>query len=121
MSSLLKSSLGAQPQRRCPPAGPFTLPADNLERQIATGHVGPFLLTKLLAPTLLAAGTGAYTPRVVFVASIAEARGTGVDFHALAHPDAAAYTRFGAYLQTRTVNVLSARELAKRTKGALNA
>ncbi|KAJ7104357.1 hypothetical protein B0H15DRAFT_960562 [Mycena belliarum] len=101
--------------------GPFTLTADNLERQIATGHVGPFLLTKLLVPTLRAARTAAYTPRVVFVASIAQASGTGVDFYTLARPDAAAYTSFGAYFQTKTANVLAASELAKRAKGVLNA
>ncbi|KAJ7859001.1 NAD-P-binding protein [Mycena leptocephala] len=43
--------------------GSFKLTADNLESQMATNHIGPFLLTKLLAPKILAARTAHYTPR----------------------------------------------------------
>ncbi|KAJ7633965.1 hypothetical protein B0H17DRAFT_510903 [Mycena rosella] len=103
------------------PAGPFKLTIDNLESQMATNHIGPFLLTKLLAPKLLAAGSETYTPRVIFVSSIAQASGTGVNFSTLAHPAAEKYNSFDAYFQAKTANVLAAIELSKRAKGRLNA
>ncbi|KAJ7463622.1 NAD-P-binding protein [Mycena latifolia] len=99
---------------------PFKLTVDNLENQFATDHVGPFLLTKLLAPKLLAAATPTYTPRVVFVASAAHAFGTGVDFAVLTQPDAAKYNMSTAYYQAKSANILTAIELSKRSKGALN-
>ncbi|KAJ7767009.1 NAD-P-binding protein [Mycena maculata] len=103
--------------------GPFRLTEDGLENQMATDHVGPFLLTKLLAPKLLATSRGAagYVPRVIFVSSISQANGSGVDFNTLAHPDPEKYTSLGAYSQAKTANVLAAIELTKRAKGRINA
>ncbi|KAJ7431435.1 hypothetical protein B0H11DRAFT_855592 [Mycena galericulata] len=37
--------------------GPFTLTEDNVELQFATAHVGPFLLTTLLAPKVVPRNT----------------------------------------------------------------
>ncbi|KAJ7744146.1 hypothetical protein B0H16DRAFT_1693286 [Mycena metata] len=99
----------------------FKLTVDGLETQLATDHVGPFLLTKLLAPKLLASATPMYTPRVVFVSSPAEGFGTGVDFDALEHPDPAKYSKQLAYGQAKSANVLTAIELSKRSKGKINA
>lgn len=101
--------------------GPFELTVDKLENQFATDHVGPFLLTKLLAPKLLAAATSDYTPRVVFVASAAHALGPGVDFELLAHPDPQTYKSSTAYFQAKSANILAAIELSKRSKGAIHA
>ncbi|KAJ7451243.1 NAD-P-binding protein [Mycena galericulata] len=101
--------------------GPFKLTADNLESQMATDHIGPFLLTALLAPKLLAAGKTDYVPRVVFVASIAHASGNGVDLSTISHPDPEKYTSFDGYFQAKSANVLTARELTKRAKGRINA
>ncbi|KAJ7457780.1 hypothetical protein FB451DRAFT_588716 [Mycena latifolia] len=103
------------------PIAPFALTEDNLEKQFATDVVGPFLLTKLLAPKLLAAKTASYTPRVIFLSSIAHAFGTGVDFDVLAHPDPAKYKAVDAYGQAKSANILMAIELSKRSKGAINA
>jgi NAD(P)-dependent dehydrogenase (short-subunit alcohol dehydrogenase family) len=100
---------------------PFKLTVDNLETQLATGHIGPFLFTKLLAPKLLAATTPSYTPRVVFLSSVAHAMAKGIDFDALEHPTAEKYQMFGNYCQTKSANVLTAIELSKRSKGAINA
>ncbi|KAJ6535710.1 hypothetical protein B0H19DRAFT_1271433 [Mycena capillaripes] len=103
------------------PIGPFKLTVDGLESQFGTDHVGPFLLTKLLAPKLLASASASYTPRVVFVASAAHAFGAGVDFTSLEHPDPAKYKVSAAYFQAKSANILTAIELSKRSKGAINA
>ncbi|KAJ7098895.1 hypothetical protein C8R44DRAFT_888741 [Mycena epipterygia] len=101
--------------------GPFRLTADKLEHQTATGHIGPFLFTKLLAPKILAAGTASYVPRVVFVSSSGHAFGTGVNFTTLGHPDPEKYNNADAYFQVKSANILSAIELSKRSKGKINA
>ncbi|KAJ7460301.1 hypothetical protein FB451DRAFT_1371758 [Mycena latifolia] len=101
--------------------GPFKLTADNLETQMATDHVGPFLLTKLLAPKLLAAATASYTPRVIFVSSGAHAFGKGVDFDTVEHPSAESYTATDACFQAKSANILTALELSRRSQGKLNA
>ncbi|KAJ7451893.1 hypothetical protein FB451DRAFT_1524441 [Mycena latifolia] len=101
--------------------GPFKLTADNLESQVATDHIGPFLLTKLLAAKILAATTADYTPRIVFVASSGHSSGTGVNFNTLGRPDPALYEPMEAYHQAKAANVLSARELSRRSNGSINA
>ncbi|KAJ7666684.1 short-chain dehydrogenase [Mycena polygramma] len=101
--------------------GPFKLTVDGLESQVATDHVGPFLFTKLLAPKLLASTTSSYTPRVVFVSSGAHAFGSGVNFDTVEHPNAETYTSSGAYFEAKSANILTAIELSKRSKGAINA
>ncbi|KAJ7776245.1 hypothetical protein B0H16DRAFT_1859081 [Mycena metata] len=99
----------------------FKLTEDGLETQLATDHVGPFLFTRLLTPKLLASATPAYTPRVVFVSSAAQAIGTGVDFDALENPDPAEYSKPLAYGQAKSANCLTAIDLPKRSKGKINA
>ncbi|KAJ7183622.1 hypothetical protein C8R46DRAFT_1067465 [Mycena filopes] len=100
---------------------PFKLTPDGLENQFGTDHVGPFLLTKLLAPKLLGSATASYTPRVVFVSSGAHAFGDGVDFDVIEKPNPATYNASTAYYQAKSANILTARELSKRSKGAINA
>ncbi|KAJ7863514.1 NAD-P-binding protein [Mycena olivaceomarginata] len=101
--------------------GLFTLTVDNLESQIATDHISPFLFTKLLAPKLLAARTAHYIPRVVFVSSVGHGLGTGVNFETLGQPDEARYEPMEAYFQAKAANVLCAIELSKRSGGQINA
>ncbi|KAJ7458071.1 hypothetical protein FB451DRAFT_1046927 [Mycena latifolia] len=106
------------------PIAPFKLTVDNLETQIATDHVGPFLLTKLLALKLLAAGTITpdYVPRVIFTSSSGHALGTGVDFSTIGcNPDPAKHTPFAAYFQAKSASALTAIELSKRSNGSINA
>ncbi|KAJ6595039.1 short-chain dehydrogenase [Mycena vulgaris] len=103
------------------PMGPFKLTADGLESQMGTGHVAPFLFTKLLAQKLRASATPQYTPRVVFVASGAHKFGTGVKFDTLATPDAALYSGPDAYFQVKSANILTASELSRRSRGTINA
>ncbi|KAJ7437490.1 hypothetical protein B0H11DRAFT_2107361 [Mycena galericulata] len=104
--------------------GSFKLTVDGLESQMGTDHVGPFLLTKLLTPKLLASASATppgFTPRVVFVSGAAHAFGSGVDFAAIEHPSAEGYTNFGAYFAAKCANILTASELSKRAKGAIHA
>ncbi|KAJ6523300.1 hypothetical protein B0H19DRAFT_1201770 [Mycena capillaripes] len=100
--------------------GRFKLTVDGLESQMATDHIGPFLFTKLLAPKILASMTAAYTPRVVFVSSAGHAFGPGVNFDAIGSPNPEKYTSSGAYFEAKSANILTAIELSKRSKGAIN-
>ncbi|KAJ7159227.1 hypothetical protein C8R43DRAFT_1234000 [Mycena crocata] len=101
-------------------AGAFKLTEDGLESQMATDHVGHFLLTKLLTPKLLASATKDYTPRVVFVSSVAHMGGTGVNFDTLQHPSAETYKATEAYFQAKSANILTAIELSRRSNGVLH-
>ncbi|KAJ7465009.1 hypothetical protein FB451DRAFT_1561445 [Mycena latifolia] len=100
--------------------GVFKLTMDNLESQMATDYIGPFLFTKLLAAKILAAGTADYTPRVVFVSSIGHSVGTGVNFSTIGSPDPAGYKPMEAYYQAKSANILCAIELSKRSNGRIN-
>ncbi|KAJ7691193.1 hypothetical protein B0H17DRAFT_1201293 [Mycena rosella] len=101
--------------------GPLKLTVDNLERQMATDHIGPFLLTKLIASKILAAGTESYVPRVVYVSSNGHTYGTGVNFATIGHPDAEKYQSGDAYFQAKSANCLMAIGLSSRSKGKINA
>ncbi|KAJ6630163.1 hypothetical protein B0H10DRAFT_2208279 [Mycena sp. CBHHK59/15] len=100
--------------------GKFKLTEDNLKKQVATDHISPFLLTKLLAPKLLATSTASYTPRIVYASGGAHAYGTGVNFDTLGKPDPAKYTVMDMYFQSKSANILMGIELSKRSKGKIN-
>ncbi|KAF8194327.1 hypothetical protein K438DRAFT_816661 [Mycena galopus ATCC 62051] len=101
--------------------GPFKLTVDNLETQAATNHIGPFLLTKLLSPKLLATWTPDYIPRVIFVSAAGHAFCDGLDFSTLERPDPNGFEGMNAYFQTKVANILTGIELSKRSKGKINA
>ncbi|KAJ6567475.1 hypothetical protein B0H10DRAFT_2238670 [Mycena sp. CBHHK59/15] len=101
--------------------GPYKLSADGFEMHLATDHIGPFLLTKLLVPKLLEAATPGFTPRVVFVSSLAHTWATSMDFDKLGHPDPESFSTTNAYATAKTANILSAIELSRRSKGKINA
>jgi NAD(P)-dependent dehydrogenase (short-subunit alcohol dehydrogenase family) len=88
------------------------LTADKLELTLAVNHVGPFLLTELLTPRLLASAVAAGLPsRVVNVSSIAHARGAiKLDDLQLER----GWSGYGAYAQSKLANVLHALGLADR-------
>ncbi|KAK6983794.1 short-chain dehydrogenase/reductase family protein [Favolaschia claudopus] len=100
--------------------GPFKLTVDNLESQMATSHVGPFLFTKLIANKLLAAGTPTYVPRIVYVSSEAHFHGTGVNFDTLGKPDKEKYHPLETYCQIKSAGVSMAMEVSKRSGGEIN-
>lgn len=81
--------------------------ADGFEMQFGVNHLGHFLLTRLLMPQLLAAGT----PRVINVASMMHHLGS-IDFDSFRGEKP--YRPIRAYAQSKLANVLFTRELARR-------
>ncbi|KAF7299948.1 Short-chain dehydrogenase/reductase family protein [Mycena chlorophos] len=108
-------------------AGKYALTADNIENQLAAGHIGPFLFTNLLLPKMLAAGG---IPRVVFVSSIGHSFSAGIPLDDTeeflrghggppgADPNTVTLVRYG---QVKAANVMTAKELAKRGAGKVQA
>jgi NAD(P)-dependent dehydrogenase (short-subunit alcohol dehydrogenase family) len=83
---------------------------DGIELTFAVNHVGPFLLTVLLAPRLEASATSAPS-RVINVASIAHTRGRiHIDDLTLAR----GWTGYAAYAMSKLANVMHALSLAER-------
>nr|GAT46004.1 short-chain dehydrogenase/reductase family protein [Mycena chlorophos] len=109
-------------------SGVYKRTSDNFEIQMGAGHIGPFLFTKLLLPKILSAGSSTYTPRVVFVSSIAHMRNNGAPVEDReeflrghggpkdADPQETPLVRYG---EVKSANVLTAKELARRGKGKL--
>lgn len=86
------------------------LTADGIELTFAVNCVGPFLLTELLVPRLLASsGDGA--SRVINVSSMAHTRGA-VKPDDLQHT--AGWTGYSAYANSKAVNIVHALALADR-------
>jgi NAD(P)-dependent dehydrogenase (short-subunit alcohol dehydrogenase family) len=83
---------------------------DGIELTFAVNHVGPFLLTELLAPRLEASATEAPS-RVINVSSIAHTRGR---MHIEDLTLAQGWTAYAAYAQSKLANVMHALELAER-------
>ncbi len=84
---------------------------DGFELQLATNHLGHFALTGLLVDRLAAAPAG----RVVSVSSLLHRRGT-INFDDL--QSERAYSRWGAYGQSKLANLLFAFELDRRATAA---
>jgi NAD(P)-dependent dehydrogenase (short-subunit alcohol dehydrogenase family) len=84
---------------------------DGFEIQLATNHLGHFLLTSLLLPSLRRAPA----PRVVTIASIAHRRGK-MNFEDL--QSERSYSPFASYAQTKLANLLFAFELQRRADKA---
>jgi NAD(P)-dependent dehydrogenase (short-subunit alcohol dehydrogenase family) len=83
---------------------------DGVELTFAVNHIGPFLLTELLAPRLEASATSAPS-RVINVASIAHTRGRiHIDDLTLAN----GWTGYAAYAMSKLANVMHALTLAER-------
>lgn len=87
-----------------------TLTEDGIELTFAVNHVGPFALTELLLPRLLASASEAPS-RVINVASIAHTRGR---LHDTDLSLSAGWTGYAAYAQSKLANVMHALTLAER-------
>ena len=94
-------------------ATPYRRTVDGLELQMATNHFGPFLLTGLLLPRLVASGSG----RVVTVSSNGHRMARSAP---LGDPHAAPprYQRWPVYARTKLANLLFTYELDRRLRGA---
>lgn len=92
---------------------PYSRTVDGLELQMATNHFGPFLLTGLLLPQLVASGDG----RVVTVSSLMH--GTAPK-PPLSDPkrQQGRYWRWPVYGQSKLANLLFTGELERRCRAA---
>lgn len=91
-------------------AGTRALSADGFDLTYATNHIGPFLLTSLLRPAVERAPQG----RIVNVSSIAHLQVTALDWSVLERRSTPRAARFADYAATKLMNVLHAKELARR-------
>ena len=94
-------------------AGTKRLSKDGFDITYATNHIGPFLLTNLLLPRLREAPQG----RVVNVASNAHFKAKEMDWSGLERRTAPQRSGFKDYAVTKLMNVLHAKELARRLSG----
>jgi NAD(P)-dependent dehydrogenase (short-subunit alcohol dehydrogenase family) len=88
---------------------------DGVETTFAVNYLGPFLLTELLGPKLVASAEGGPPSRIIHVASIAHTRGR---IHVEDHTLAPAWTGYAAYAQSKLAQVMHAISLAERCEPA---
>ncbi|PIG69543.1 short-chain dehydrogenase [Aspergillus arachidicola] len=93
-------------------ATPWSKSKSGLEKTLAINHIGHFLLTKLLMPSILAAGPGS---RIVNVTS-AGYRMAPFFFDDWNSSDGQTYHPLAAYGQSKTANILFTVGLAQRCK-----
>ena len=94
-------------------AGTHALSADGFDITYATNHIGPFLLTNLLLPAVRRAPQG----RIVNVSSAGHLTAKGIDWSLLERRTEPRRSRFADYAVTKLMNVLHAKELARRLAG----
>ncbi len=92
---------------------PYARTVDGFEMQLGTNHFGPFLLTGLLLPQVLASGNG----RIVTVASQAHRIARRVPLDDPRTPTRR-YSRWGAYGESKLANLLFTFELDRRLSEA---
>jgi dehydrogenase/reductase SDR family protein 13 len=89
------------------------LSADGFDLTYATNHIGPFLLTSLLLPAVERAPQG----RIVNVSSIGHMQVRRIDWTLLERRTAPRKSGFADYAATKLMNILHAKELARRLAG----
>jgi dehydrogenase/reductase SDR family protein 13 len=94
-------------------AGTNGLSADGFDLTYATNHLGPYLLTQLLLPRLRESAEA----RIVNLSSTAHLRPRGIDWSVLSRRTVAKRSGFADYAMTKLMNVLHAKELARRLSG----
>ncbi|HUR95146.1 MAG TPA: SDR family oxidoreductase [Gemmatimonadales bacterium] len=94
-------------------AGTRALSADGYDMTYATNHIGPFLLTNLLLPAVERAPQG----RIVNVSSVGHMQAKRIDWSMLERLPQARRAGFSDYAVTKLMNVLHAKELARRLSG----
>lgn len=91
-------------------AGTRGLSRDGFDLTYATNHIGPFLLTNLLVPRLRESPQG----RIVNLSSVAHMSVKTIDWSGLERRTAPVRSGFADYAVTKLMNVLHAKELARR-------
>jgi retinol dehydrogenase-12 len=94
-------------------AGTRGLSPQGFDLTYATNHIGPFLLTSLLLPRIRASSQG----RIVNVSSVAQMQVKRIDWSVLQRRTAPKRSGFTDYAVTKLMNVLHAKELARRLSG----
>ena len=94
-------------------AGTQALSRDGFDLTYATNHIGPFLLTNLLLPVVQRSPQG----RVVNVSSVGHFAAKRIDWSVLERRTQPKRSRFADYAVTKLMNVLHAKELARRQAG----
>ncbi|HEY7026668.1 MAG TPA: SDR family oxidoreductase [Gemmatimonadales bacterium] len=94
-------------------AGTNALSPQGFDVTYATNHIGPFLLTNLLLPRIREASQG----RIVNVASSAHFTVKQMDWSTLERRTTPRRSGFPDYAMTKLMNVLHAKELARRLTG----
>jgi retinol dehydrogenase-12 len=94
-------------------AGTRALSRDGFDLTYATNHIGPFLLTNLLLPGVRESTQG----RIVNVSSVAQMRVKQIDWSVLERRTEPKRSGFADYAVTKLMNVLHAKELARRLEG----
>ena len=94
----------------------FSLSIEGIESQMATNHIGHFLLTKLLWENLEQAAN----PRVISLSSVVHRRGNlrNLDLEKLKGANPRSYDRWQRYADTKLACLFFARELDLRAKQA---
>lgn len=95
-------------------AGTRALSKDGYDLTYATNHIGPFLLTNLLLPTLRQSPQG----RIVNVASVGHMTVKQMDWSGLERRTTPKRSGFSDYAVSKLMNVLHAKELARRLAGS---
>ena len=95
-------------------AGTRALSKDGYDITYATNHIGPFLLTNLLLPKLRESPQG----RIVNVASVGHMTVRRMSWSGLERRTAPKRSGFSDYAVTKLMNVLHAKELARRLAGS---
>jgi dehydrogenase/reductase SDR family protein 13 len=93
--------------------GTKALSADGFDLTYATNHIGPFLLTSLLLPVIERAPQG----RIVNVSSIGHMQVKRIDWTLLERRTEPRKSGFLDYGITKLMNILHAKELARRLTG----
>jgi dehydrogenase/reductase SDR family protein 13 len=94
-------------------AGTRALNKEGYDLTYATNHLGPFLFTRLLLPKLKESSEG----RIVNVASVAHTMVKQLDWSLMDRRAAVTQSGFKDYAVTKLLNVIHARELARRLDG----
>ncbi|KAF4461575.1 ww domain-containing oxidoreductase [Fusarium albosuccineum] len=92
---------------------PYSKTVDGYESQLATNHLGHFLLFQLLKPALLAASTPSFNSRVISVSSMAHCA-SEIRFHDLHFEETGSYDPWVAYGQSKTANIYAVNEIERR-------